>query len=385
MSPDETALSPSALAAALHDGERVRVLDVRNRDEADEWPLSGGDVETTNLPYMQFVQAQAADELDDIADEFDDGQRVVVICGRGESSATVAEALRDHGVDAVNLAEGMRGWARVYHAEEVDGESEDATVIQYQRPASGCLAYLVVSGDEAAVVDPLRTFADRYVEDARDRGAELRYALDTHVHADHVSGVRDVAERSDAEPVVPEGATERGLAFDAKLVGDGDELRVGDVTLEAMHAPGHTTEMTAYRLGTVLFDGDLLFTESVARPDLERGDEGAEGMARRLHRTLRERVLALPDETVVAPGHYGDSANPTEDGTYTATLGELKSRLEALSMDEDAFVEYALSGMPPRPNNFEEIIATNLGRDSVGDDEAFELELGPNNCAATAD
>ncbi|WP_224270784.1 MBL fold metallo-hydrolase [Haloprofundus salinisoli] len=385
MTSDGVTVSPAALAETLRAGERVRVLDVRNRDEAEQWPLGGGDVETTHLPYMQFVQAQAKDEISDLAADFDDDERVVVICGRGESSATVAGALRDHGVDAVNLEEGMRGWARVYHTQELDADTGGATVIQYQRPASGCLAYLVVSGDEAAVVDPLRLFADRYVEDARNRGAELRYAMDTHVHADHVSGVRDVAERSDAAVVVPEGATDRGLAFDAELVGDGDELRVGDVTLEAMHAPGHTTEMTVYRVGNLLVGGDLLFTESVARPDLERGDEGAEEMARQLHRTLSDRVLSLPDETVVAPGHYGDSAEPAEDDTYTATLGELKARLAALSMEEGEFVDYALSRMPPRPNNFEEIVETNLGRGSVDDEAAFELELGPNNCAATAD
>ncbi|KTG10519.1 MBL fold metallo-hydrolase [Haloprofundus marisrubri] len=378
-------MSPAVLATRLRAGERIHVLDVRNRAESEQWPLGGDNVETTHLPYMQFVQAQAKGDVADVVTDFDDGEQVVVICGRGESSETVADALRDHGVDAVNLEDGMRGWARVYHAEEFDADTAGATVIQYQRPASGCLAYLVVSDDEAAVVDPLRTFAERYVEDAREYGAELRYALDTHVHADHVSGVRDVAERSDAELVVPEGATDRGLAFDAEEVDDGDELRVGDVILEAMHVPGHTTEMTAYRVGNVLLGGDLLFTDSVARPDLERGDDGAEGMARQLHRTLHDQVLSLPDETVVAPGHYSDASTPADDGTYTATLGELKARLEALSMDEEAFVDYALSAMPPRPNNYEEIISTNLGRDSVGDEEAFELELGPNNCAATAD
>ncbi|WP_198665629.1 MBL fold metallo-hydrolase [Haloprofundus halophilus] len=385
MSSDETTLSPATLAETLRAGGRVRVLDVRNRDEADRWPLGGGDVETTHLSYMRFVQAQAREEVGDLADEFDDGERVVVVCGRGESSTTVAAALREHGVDAVNLEDGMRGWARVYHSEELDADADGARVFQYQRPASGCLAHLVVSGDEAAVVDPLRLFADRYVDDARDRGAALRYAIDTHVHADHVSGVRDVAERSDATVVVPEGAADRGLAFDAELIDDGDELRVGDATLEAMHVPGHTTEMTAYRVGDLLLGGDLLFTEGVARPDLERGDEGAEEMARQLHRTLHERVLTLPDETVVAPGHYSDGAEPAGDGAYTAALGELRSRLEALSMDEPAFVDYALSGMPPRPNNFAEIIEANLGRDAVDDEEAFELELGPNNCAAAAD
>jgi glyoxylase-like metal-dependent hydrolase (beta-lactamase superfamily II) len=143
--------------------------------------------------------------------------------------------------------------------------------------------------------------------------------------------------------------------------------------------------MTSYRVDEFLFTGDGLFTESVARPDLEDGDEGAPDAAAMLYETLQERVLTLPDETVVAPAHFSDAATPAEDGSYTATLGELRSRMDALSMDREDFVEYILSDMPPRPANYEDIIATNMGHQSADDDEAFELELGPNNCAASRD
>ncbi|MFC6726783.1 MBL fold metallo-hydrolase, partial [Halobium palmae] len=82
---------------------------------------------------------------------------------------------------------------------------------------------------------------------------------------------------------------------------------------------------------------------------------------------------------------FGEAATPREDGTYAARLGDLRERMEALSMDRDAFVEVVLSDVPPRPANYEEIVATNLGRRATDDKEAFELELGPNNCAASAD
>jgi glyoxylase-like metal-dependent hydrolase (beta-lactamase superfamily II) len=233
------------------------------------------------------------------------------------------------------------------------------------------------------VIDPLRAFADRYVEDARSLGAELKYAIDTHVHADHVSGVRDVAGASDAEPVLPAGAIERGLEFDATTVEDGDELRVGDATLRAIHAPGHTGEMTAFLLGNLLFDGDLLFLDGVARPDLEVGDEGASDLARQLYRTLHAKVLPLSDDTGIAPGHYGDRAEEATGGGYVAPLGDLEG-LRALSLSEDEFVEFVAANAPPQPANYEEIVEINLGRRGADDAEAFELELGPNNCAASA-
>jgi glyoxylase-like metal-dependent hydrolase (beta-lactamase superfamily II) len=106
-------------------------------------------------------------------------------------------------------------------------------------------------------------------------------------------------------------------------------------------------------------------------------------MARRLHATLRERVGPLADDVVIAPGHRGPGDRPGPDGTYAVRLGTLRERLTALSMHEAAFVEHVLASMPPRPNEFERVVRTNVGRLDVDDEAAFEMELGPNNCAAT--
>ncbi|MFC6730172.1 MBL fold metallo-hydrolase, partial [Natronoarchaeum mannanilyticum] len=261
-------MSPERLHERIDRGESISVLDVRDRDEFEAWRIDGPGVDAAQIPEMRFVQADIQGTTAELVADLD--EPIVAVCARGKASDEIAGQLRDAGVDAVNLAEGMNGWARVYVRRELDADAAGADVYQYRRPASGCLSYLIASDGEAAVIDPLRAFADRYVEDAQEQGAELVAAVDTHVHADHVSGVRALADAEDAELRLPAGAEERGLAFDADLYDDGDRIGVGDVELEAMHAPGHTSELCVLRLGDVLFSADTLFLGGVGRPDLER-------------------------------------------------------------------------------------------------------------------
>jgi len=372
-------VSPAALAAELRRGEALTVLDVRDRDEYEAWHVDGDAVESAHVPYVRFVAAEVQGTVADLVPDL--SQPITVVCGRGEASAYVAELLLDAGIEARNLAGGMDAWAEAYRRVDLDAEGP-IDVYQYQRPSSGCLSYLLVAGGEAAVVDPLRAFADRYVDDCAELDVSLRYAVDTHVHADHVSGVRAVAERSDATPVVPAGADERGLSFDARRLADGEALALGDATVTALATPGHTTEMTSLRAGEVLLSGDTVFLDHVARPDLEAGADGATDLALSLHATLRETLATLPDETLVAPGHFEPGRAAPDDERYVARLGDLRARLPAFEADEAAFVEAVTTDLPPRPANYERIVATNLGREAVDDAAAFELELGPNNCAA---
>ncbi len=416
---DVPTTSAEALAHRVEAGEELTVLDVRDRDEFETWHVDGESVDAVQVPHVKFVQAEVTGGVADLLD--DPEEPIVVVCGEGDASAYVADLLVEAGFDAANLAGGMEAWARVYRTTEVptgDGADDadaaaggDAlTVLQYRRPATGCLAYLVSDGDAAAVVDPLRAVTDRYVADCEERGWELVAALDTHVHADHVSGVRAVADRTGAEVVVPAAARERGLDYgdrDVRYVDHGDAVTVGEYDLAAVRLPGHTTEMTGYRVGDCLFAGDSLFLRAVARPDLEGAAEGEAGdaasadadtespdaavddrardLAATLYHTLRERVLGLPDATCVCPGHYEPGTTPEADGTYTATVGTLRDRVAALDLDRETFVDRVGGTAAPRPANFADIVATNLGRATTDDETAFELELGPNNCAASAD
>jgi glyoxylase-like metal-dependent hydrolase (beta-lactamase superfamily II)/rhodanese-related sulfurtransferase len=383
-SPDVTVetVDPETLHAQVDSGDSVTLLDTRMQSDYEQWHIDGEAVTSINVPYYEFLD----DDIDaEVLGVIPDSHTVTVLCAKGGASEYVAGRLAERGYDVNHLSRGMNGWARVYDAVEVTGYDGAGTLLQYQRPSSGCLGYLLYDGGEAAVIDPLRAFTDRYLADAEDLGVELTHALDTHVHADHVSGVRDLA-RHGVEGVVPEATVDRGITYadEVTTARDGDTVRVGGATIEAVHTPGHTTGMTSYLLdSSLLATGDGLFVESVARPDLEEGDEGAPDAARLLYESLQERIRPLPDETLIGGGHVSDAAEPAPDGTYTATLGQLVEEMDALRLNEGEFVDLVLSDMPPRPANYEEIIATNLGKTAVDDEEAFSLELGPNNCAAS--
>jgi glyoxylase-like metal-dependent hydrolase (beta-lactamase superfamily II) len=382
----------SVTAAALRDrlavGDPVTLLDVRNRDEVARWRIEGPSIDRHHVPYMKFVAAGATGGVTDLLPA-DRREPVVVVCPRGEASAEVADQLAEAGVDAENLAGGMHAWARLLDRQVVD--DAEATVYQYRRPASGCLGYAVVAGGEMVVVDPLRAFVDRYRADAADLDATITYAVDTHVHADHVSGVRALSAATDATPVLSATAVGRGVVGTVDVVRDGDSLPVGDARLAAVALPGHTTGMTGFHVGErapaaggraaaegVLLTGDSLFLDGVARPDLQEDADPA-AQARALYATLTERLDAFGDDALVAPGHT--DAGVGDDAPIVARLGDLRDDLDVFGMDEATFVD-RVTRAGAEPANAARIAAINRGVETVDDATAFELELGPNNCAA---
>ncbi len=370
-------ISAASLKARLDGGAQLTLLDTRRETDFDQWKLTHPNLTVVNVPFTAFLDETGERPAESVPDGVPDGP-LVTCCAKGISSLYVAKFLAREGWNVLALDDGMEGWAQLNDTREVESRG-DTEIVQFHRPSSGCLAYLLINDEIAAVIDPLRAFAKEYVRETRRRGATLQYAIDTHVHADHISGVREVAELSEAEIVLPKGALGRGLAFDATVVEDGDTLALGNTNIEAVELPGHTTEMTGFRCEDVFVTGDTVFLDSVARPDLE-DEAAAKEAAGRLWDTLQD-IVDFPDETIIAPAHVSPTTAPADDGTFTATLGSLRNALEAFDEDRAEFVERAVAELPPRPNNFERIIDINLGRESVTSDVAFELELGPNNCA----
>ena len=379
---DVPSVSPATLKRRLDRGESVRLLDVRDRDEIEEWRISGPSVTRTDIPYAKFMQAKVRDTVTDLAGDVDGDGPITVVCGRGEASAFVAGLLAERGVDAQNLAGGMDKWARVYDAHGI--AADGPTVVQYQRPSSGCLSYMIQDGGKALVVDPLAAFTDRYVTDAAERGIDIEAVFDTHVHADHISGLRALSDETGARALVSEGARARGITYDVETVADGERVAVGDAAVDVVGLPGHTTGMAGLAVGNVLISGDSLFLDAVARQDLQEGGD-IEAMARDLYETVTERVGRFRDETILAPGHVDDRSTVAADGTYTAPLGEVRERVGVFAESEAEFVARMTGELPPQPANAERIVGINLGVETADDQEAFELELGPNNCAASAD
>lgn len=390
----ETAWSAGELYRRLEGEDPFFVLDVRAEDDYEAWKIEGrGRVPTLNVPYYEMLDAGEHDDVTDTfeqflsqgtADELPREKPILAVCAKGDTADHVAQALRRLGFDALNLAGGLTAWGDHYHVETVVEEG-DLEVLQVSRPARGCLSYVVVRGGAAVLIDPLR-HTDRYLDLGRERGFEIARILETHAHADHISGGPALAEATGApyhlhpyDGIHPVDVLPATLPYE--YLRDGDVFEIGGSRIETIHIPGHTLGNVAYLLdGRHLFTGDSIFLDSIARPDL--GGRG-ETWAPLHHRSLR-RLLELPDETTVLPAHFSSLREGGESGLFRATLGELKRGNEGLVMaarEEDEFVDYILASLPRFPPEYVEIKRVNAGLKQAGEALASELELGKNVCA----
>jgi hydroxyacylglutathione hydrolase len=231
----------------------------------------------------------------------------------------------------------------------------------------GCASYFV--GDEdagvAAVIDP-RFEIDEYLELASYLNVRIEHVLETHNHADHVSGHGRLAAATGATIHVHRDA---GVAYDHEPFEDGDEIELGSVRVRAVHTPGHRPEHTSFALidtdrgpePWAVLTGDTLFVGDIARPDLAVDKrEGAHGIFHSLH----DKLLSMAPETEVWPGHLGGSlcGGPGMDMKVSSTIGyEARHNQVLHEEDEDTFVEKAVAGLPPQPPNFKSVVEINRG------------------------
>ncbi|MBU1225499.1 MAG: MBL fold metallo-hydrolase [Gammaproteobacteria bacterium] len=390
-----TAASPQKVWERLSRNEPMFILDVRNADEFERWRVEGPQpVPTLNVPYFELLDLEGEEE--DVTEAVMRGVRaqlmpqlpndrpILAVCAEGNTSNYVAEGLRRLGFDAVNMEGGMEAWGNFYYWRPVE-ESERFALYQVVRPARGCLSHVLVSDQHAAVFDPARHI-ETYRELAAAVGARIEWVLDTHLHADHLSGGPALGERDHIpyylhpyDAIHPMDMLPARIAYrplEAEQV-----LRIGRAEVRVLHFPGHTLGTVAFLIdGRYLLNGDSLFLESIARPDL---GGRAEGWAPLLYDSLK-RMAELPDETVVLPAHFSDIAAGDENGVYRATLGDLKQRnpgLLKLAEGEQAFTDYILASLPEFPAAYIEIKRANAGLASPDERKAQELELGKNICA----
>ncbi|WP_158797102.1 rhodanese-like domain-containing protein [Pedobacter sp. L105] len=225
---------------------------------------------------------------------------------------------------------------------------------------TGCLAeaaYYIESNGEAAIIDPLRE-VQPYLKKAKLAGATIKYIFETHFHADFVSGHVDLAQQSGAKIIY--GPTAK-TTFASYIAKDGETFKIGDLTVTALHTPGHTLESTTYLLSDkdgkpyCIFSGDTLFIGDVGRPDLvQKGAQSMEDMAGTLYDSLQSKILSLPDDVLVYPAHGAGSACGKHMSKETFdTLGHQKEVNYALkAVDKNDFIKQVTSGMLPPPQYF---------------------------------
>ncbi|WP_316797445.1 MBL fold metallo-hydrolase [Pedobacter agri] len=247
---------------------------------------------------------------------------------------------------------------------------------------TGCLAeaaYYIESNGEAAIIDPLREVGT-YLKKAEKAGATIKYIFETHFHADFVSGHVDLAEKSGATIIYgPTAKTE----FESHIAKDGEQFKIGNLTITALHTPGHTLESTTYLLTDengkdyCIFSGDTLFIGDVGRPDLaQKGNLTMEDLAGMLYDSLNEKIKPLADDVIVYPAHGAGSACGKSMSKETFdTLGHQKEVNYALkAISKEQFIAEVTDGIMPPPQYFAKNAAMNKGGvDSI--DDVYEKGL----------
>ncbi|MFD1334298.1 MBL fold metallo-hydrolase [Oceanobacillus iheyensis] len=367
-------MSAHELTRRILQKDELFILDVRNQSDFEEWKVEGEKLTQKNIPYFELLEG-----VDGLVSELPSDKDILVVCAKEGSSVMISEMLSEKGIDVFYLEGGMKAWSE--HVEpiklgDLNGKGE---LYQFVRIGKGCLSYMVLSNGEAAIIDSTRMI-DKYTTFAKEKEVKIIHTIDTHLHADHISGGRKLAEQTGGYYWLPPRDAEE-VTFHYERLQDGSQLTVGSSTIDikAIHTPGHTIGSTSLIIdGMYLLTGDILFIDSIGRPDLAGK---AKSWGDDLRDSLYNKYKDLSGELIVLPAHFMIMKELNEDGTVAKKLSKLYEENHGLNMDEEAFTKSVTTNLPPQPNSYQEIRETNLGKISPDAEQQREMEIGPNRCA----
>jgi glyoxylase-like metal-dependent hydrolase (beta-lactamase superfamily II)/rhodanese-related sulfurtransferase len=346
----------------------IVILDVRATADRASWAIPG----SLHVDAYDQLKARNPHALDSVS--LPANIPVVTVCNSGHTSLIASRQLKARGIEAISLEGGMRAWSLSWNTADIPLPSSNARVIQIRRVGKGCLSYLIGFENEAVVIDASLE-PEIYMNLAQDRGWQIIAVLDTHIHADHISRSRTLAERTGATIYLPE---QQRVTYSFTALENNAAIKVGAAVITALQTPGHTPESICYLLDQqALFTGDTLFLQGVGRPDLHASTEEARLNAAMLYDSI-QRLLELPVETLVLPAHTS-TPTPFDKIPLAAPIGDLKNNVELLQLSKSKFIEALTDRIPPVPPNHEHIIELNEAGNLIED--PTELEAGGNNCA----
>ncbi len=378
--PESVEIEAEELARALSAGEPLQIMDVRAPERVARGPID-------LIPPEHFHNIRGSELMhyrDIPSTGLDPELPVAVVCGHGLDSKILAFHLGRLGLDARSLAGGMLAWMRLTLPIDLDPTEGLDRLVQFDRIGKGCLGYLLVSGGEAVIVDPPLVF-DRYVEALRHSGARPVGVVDTHAHADYVSGAVPMAEYfgvpyylHEADAVYPYDGTPGTVEFTP--LSDGETIEFGRTALRAMHTPGHTEGSVTFLVeDRIALTGDFLFVESIGRPDLSGREEEWAG---KLWASMARAIREWDDSVAIYPAHYASEQERRMGRAVGISFGDLLAENEILKIqDPEVFLHHILSKKAPFPDSYRKIKAINVGLAPVQEDEVEELEVGRNECA----
>ncbi|PLT30925.1 MBL fold metallo-hydrolase [Peribacillus deserti] len=350
------------------------ILDVRNHDAYGDWKIEGENFEYLNVPYFDLL-----DGVEDIVDKLPLNKQVLVVCAKEGSSVMVAEMLSDAGLSVFYLEGGMKAWSEYLEPVKIGDLKDGGSLYQFVRIGKGCLSYMIESQGEALIVDAAR-MTEHYKTFADENNILIKHVADTHLHADHISGGKKLAEKVGGTYYIPPKDAEE-VVFDFEGLQEGKEIHVGDtkVIVQPLYTPGHTIGSTSLLIDDkYLLTGDILFVESIGRPDLAGK---ADDWVTDLRESLYDKYTKLDGGLTVLPAHFSKVSELGENGEVMASLKELYERNQGLSLETDEFRSLVTDNLPPQPNSYQEIRQTNMGKLNPEEEEQREMEIGPNRCA----
>ncbi|MED4208532.1 MBL fold metallo-hydrolase [Priestia megaterium] len=368
-------LTAKEVTAKIINKEPLFILDVRNENDFSDWKIEGHYFDHLNVPYFDLL-----DGVEEILKKIPSDKEVLVVCAKEGSSVMVADMLSEAGLTVSYLKGGMKAWSEYLEPVKVGDLKDGGEIYQFVRIGKGCLSYMIVSNGEAAIIDATR-MADVYINFAKELGVTVKHVFDTHLHADHISGGRVIAEATNAAYWLPPKDAEE-VIFDYKALEEGSDVVIGNtaITIQPLYSPGHTIGSTSFIVDDqYLLSGDILFIDSIGRPDLAGM---AEDWVGDLRETLYTRYKALSDELIVLPAHFMIIDELNDNGSVAEKLGTLFAENHGLNIkDEAEFRHLVTDNLPPQPNAYQEIRETNMGKVSPDEEKQREMEIGPNRCA----
>ncbi|WP_078427964.1 MBL fold metallo-hydrolase [Alkalihalobacterium alkalinitrilicum] len=355
--------------------EELFILDVRNETDFTDWKIEGEKFDYLNVPYFDLL-----DGIEGTLDKIPTNKDILVVCAKEGSSIMVAEMLAEQGLEVSYLQGGMKAWSEHLEPVKVGDLRMGGELYQFVRVGKGCLSYMVVSNGEAAIIDATR-MTGVYTDFASEIGAKITHVFDTHLHADHISGGRRIAEQTGGTYwLPPKDATE--VTFEYAKLEEDTNVKIGNTTINihALYSPGHTIGSTSFVVDEkFLLSGDILFIDSIGRPDLAGK---AEDWVADLRESLYTRYRELSEELVVLPAHFMIIDELNDDGSVAEKLGTLFANNHGLNIeDEKEFRKMVTENLPPQPNAYQEIRETNMGKMNPDVEKQREMEIGPNRCA----
>lgn len=367
MDKQSNSVNADTLRGWLDRNEPVFILDVRSPDQREEWQIPGSHY----LNAYKRLNEGDNSVLDEI--NIPENAKVVTVCAAGRTSQIAAKALREKGVEAYSLEGGMKAWGTAWNTAQK--KFDEFEIVQVRRTGKGCLSYIITSGNEAGIIDaslPLEV----YRQLLEKRKLSLKYALETHIHADHLSRSKQVADYFHVPLLLP---VPNKVHFSFNAIEPDTVIAIGGVSLQVIPTPGHTVESVSFYIkNKALFTGDTLFADGVGRPDLKASSEESRTKAKLLYQSL-QHLITFPDDVMIFPAHTNKPVLFNHQ-ILANSVGEVKERVQFLRVGEEEFVRQILESVPPTPPNYLSIVEKNF-TGNFTEAESVELEAGANRCA----